>query len=91
MGGPTRRCRLIFAGAKEAIARVKDAKPFLFEPPVELELDFCWTHNADFVEMMPGFERIGPRSVRFVHDDYRVVFKAYVAAFRLGAAANAPV
>ena len=41
--------------------------------------------------MMPGFERIGPRSVRFVHDDYRTVFKAYVCAYRLGAAANAQV
>ena len=88
---PARARELIFAGAGEAIARVKEAKPFVFEPPIKLELDFCWTHNADFVDMMPGFERIGPRSVRFVHDDYRVVFKAYVAAFRLGAAANAPV
>jgi len=62
----------------------------VFEPPIALELDFVYTHNADYVELMPGFERIGPRSVRFVHDDYRVIFRAYVAAFRLGAAANAP-
>jgi D-amino peptidase len=87
---PARARELIRAGANEAIGRVRDAEPFVFEPPVALELDFCWTHNADFADMIPGFERIGPRTVRFVHDDYRVVFKAYVAAFRLGAAANAP-
>jgi hypothetical protein len=29
--------------------------------------------------------------VRFVHDDFRVVFKTFIAAMRLGAAANAPV
>jgi D-amino peptidase len=88
---PARARELIRAGAKEAIGRIAEAKPFVFEPPIKLELDLMWTHNADFIEMMPGFERTGGRSVRFVHDDYRVVFKAYVAAYRLGAAANAHV
>ncbi|MDB5040953.1 MAG: peptidase, partial [Candidatus Eremiobacteraeota bacterium] len=88
---PARARELIRAGAKEAIGRIAEAKPFVFEPPIKLELDLIWTHNADFVEMIPGFERTGGRSVRFVHDDYRVVFKAYVAAYRLGAAANAHV
>lgn len=88
---PARARELIRAGARQAIERIADAKPFTFEPPIALDLDFVNTHNADFVEMMPGFERTGGRSVRFVHDDFRTVFRAYVAAFRLGAAANAPV
>ena len=88
---PARARELIRAGAKDAIARLAEAKPFTFEPPIALELDFVYTHNADYAELIPGFERTGSRSVRFVHDDYRVIFKAYVAAFRLGAAANAPV
>jgi hypothetical protein len=29
--------------------------------------------------------------VRYVHDDFRVVFRTFVAAMRLGGAANAPV
>jgi D-amino peptidase len=88
---PARARELIRAGAKEAIAQVAAAKPFTFEPPIALDLEFLWTHNADYAELIPGFERSGPRSVRFVHDDYRVIFKAYIAAFRLAAAANAPV
>jgi D-amino peptidase len=88
---PARARELIRAGAKRAIERLAEAKPFTFEPPIALEMDFNWTQNADFAELIPGFERIGSRSVRFVHDDYRVVFKAYIAAFRLAAAANAPV
>ncbi|GAC1571945.1 MAG: M55 family metallopeptidase [Candidatus Elarobacter sp.] len=88
---PPRARALIYEGAKKAIGRLSESKPFAFEPPIALELDFVYTHNADFVEMMPGFERTGGRSVRFVHDDFRVIFKAYVAAFRLGAAANAHV
>src|SRR6202022_3816565 len=62
---PARARKLIHAGAKDAIIRLAQAKPFPFEPPVTLELDFVWTHNADYVELMPGFERTGPRSVRF--------------------------
>jgi len=88
---PARARELIRAGAKAAIERLGEARPFTFEPPIALDMDFNWTHNADYVDMMPGFERTGPRSVRFVHDDYRVVFKAYIAAFRLGIAANAQV
>jgi D-amino peptidase len=88
---PARARELIRAGAKDAISRLAEAKPFTFEPPIALELDFNWTHNADYAELIPGFERTGSRSVRFVHDDYQVIFKAYVAAFRLAAAANAPV
>jgi len=88
---PERACALIRAGAMTAIQSAGQAKPFVFAPPMELELDFVFTHNADFAELIPGFERTGGRSVRFMHDDFRTLFKAYVAAFRLGAAANAAV
>jgi D-aminopeptidase len=89
--GVERARELIRAGAITAIEHVSQAKPFVFEPPIELDVDFVATHNADFAELIPGFERTGGRSVRFVHDDFRTLFKAYVAAFRLGASANAPV
>ncbi|MBV8581285.1 MAG: M55 family metallopeptidase [Candidatus Eremiobacteraeota bacterium] len=88
---PARARELIRAAAKEAVGRAKDARPYVFEPPIALDLDFVYTHNADYAELIPGFERTGPRSTRFVHDDYRLIFKAYVAAYRLGAAANAHV
>ena len=88
---PVEAQRRIRAGARQAIAQLGTMKPFVFEPPVALEIDFAGTQNADFAELIPGFERTGGRSVRFVHDDYRTVFRAFVAAFRLGAAANAPV
>jgi D-amino peptidase len=88
---PAKACELIRAGARTAIARLAEAQPFVFTAPIVLELDFMQTHNADFAELIPGFERIGGRSLRFVHDDFRTLFKAYIAAMRLGAAANAPV
>ncbi len=88
---PERARDLIRDGAKRAIENVASAKPFVFEPPIALELDFMWTQNADFAELIPGVERIGGRSVRYVHDDFRVVFRTFIAAMRLGATANAPV
>jgi len=88
---PSKARELIAAGAKTAIESIGKAKPFVFEAPITLEIDFVYTHNADFAELIPGFDRIGGRTVRFVHDDFRVVFRAYHAAFRLGAAANANV
>ncbi|MBV9736832.1 MAG: M55 family metallopeptidase, partial [Candidatus Eremiobacteraeota bacterium] len=66
----------------------KDARPFTFEPPLTLEIDFVLTEQADFVELVPGFERVDGRTVRFKNDDYPSLFRAFVAAFRLGSAAN---
>jgi D-amino peptidase len=78
-------------GARTAIERISEAQPFTFAPPITLDLDLVGTQNADFIELIPGFERTGGRSVRFVHEDYRTVFRAFVAAFRLGSAANVQV
>lgn len=81
----------IRAGARSAIAAAAGARPFTFRPPIELQIDFVGTQNADFAELIPGVERIGGRTVRYVHDDYRVLFRAFLAAMRLGGSANAPV
>jgi D-amino peptidase len=86
----TARLRIADA-AREAIANLASARPFVFEPPIALEIDFTGTQNADFAELIPGVDRIGGRTVRYEHDDFRVIFKTFVAAMRLGASANAPV
>jgi len=78
-------------GARKAIEDIARAKRFVFDPPLTLEIDFAGTQNADFAELIPGFERSGGRTLRFVHDDYQVLFRAFVAAMRLGGSANAPV
>lgn len=74
--------------AQRAVKNASAARPFTFESPVTMELDTARVEQADFIELMPGFERTGGRTVRFVHDDYRTVFRAFVAAFRLGGAAS---
>lgn len=78
----------IRAGAREAIGRIAGAKPFTFAPPVELRLETLRVQNADFIELMPGFERLDGRTVRFRAERYAGAYRAFVAAVRLGGAAN---
>lgn len=75
-------------GAAQALRSIKDAKPFVVEPPIVLEIDLARVEQADWVALIPQFERTAPRTVRFASDDYPTVFKAFVAAFRMGAVAD---
>jgi D-amino peptidase len=81
--------KAIRAGAREAVGRIGRAKPFGFDPPLELVVETVHVENADFIELMPGFARIGARAVRFRANDYRRLMQAFIAATRLGSAANA--
>lgn len=80
----------IRAGAAEAVRKAAAAKPFAFESPVTMEIDLARVEQADYVELIPGFERSGARQVRFTHEDFPTVFRAFVAAFRLGGVAEQP-
>ncbi len=80
----------IAAGAAQALQGASSAKPFVFTPPIAMDLDVARIEQADLIELIPGFVRTAGRSVRLVHDDYETVFKAFVAAFRMGALADSP-
>jgi D-amino peptidase len=84
---PAAACDAIRAGAREALERAAHAKPFVFDPPVTMDIELARVECADFVELMPEFRRIGGRTVRFTAPDYPSVFRAFVAAFRLAGAA----
>ena len=75
---------LIHDAARAAIVGRDKAKPFVLKSPIGLEIDVARVEQADLIEIIPGFERIGSRTVRLVHADYPTVFKAFVAAFRMG-------
>jgi len=78
----------IRAGAREAMARTGDAKPFTFDPPYELIVETAGVEHADMIELMPEFRRVGTRAVRFAANDYRTLLRAFIVATRIGAAAN---
>ena len=87
---PVAACAAIHDGAREALAALPRAKPFTFAPPIELVIETAKTEQADFMELLPRVERIGGRAVRFRDDDYLTVFRAFLAAMRIGGAANLP-
>ncbi|MGA8797325.1 MAG: M55 family metallopeptidase, partial [Candidatus Cybelea sp.] len=78
----------IRAGAREAMGRIAHAKPFVFDAPFELTIETANVEQADFIELMPGFARIGGRAVRFTSGDYPKLLAAFLAATRIAAAAN---
>jgi len=79
--------RAIHEGAREAIAAASTAQLYRFEAPVALDVQLVTAAQAHLAAMIPGFERTGSRSVRFTHDDFPVIFKAFVATWRLGSQA----
>lgn len=87
---PAAACDAIRDGAREAIERRSEARPFTFEPPIELRIDTVGAEHADFIELLPHFERVGGRCVRFRCDDYLDAFHAFLTATRLAGAANLP-
>ncbi|MEO9170745.1 MAG: M55 family metallopeptidase [Candidatus Baltobacteraceae bacterium] len=74
-------------GAAAAFERASQAKPYRFEAPITLDVHLAKTEQADYIAVAPGFQRTGSRGIRFVAQDFPTVFKAFVAAFRLGAMA----
>jgi D-amino peptidase len=78
----------IRAGAREAIGRIEQARPFTFEPPFELSIETAGVEHADFIELLPGFARAGGRALRFAGADFPALLQAFLAATRIAAAAD---
>lgn len=78
----------IRAGAREAIERKERAKPFVLDPPYEMIVETAEVEQSEFIELMPGFVRIGGRATSFRAQTFPLVMQAFVAATRMAAAAN---
>ncbi|MBV8082380.1 MAG: M55 family metallopeptidase [Candidatus Eremiobacteraeota bacterium] len=77
---------VIGAGIKRALAesKVRGAQPYRFESPITLDIRFTSTAKADMAALLPGTERIGGRYIRYAHDDFLTVFRAFRALMTLG-------
>ena len=52
-------------------------------PPVSIEIDVPRGVIADHAAILPGAERVGARTVRFVHEDPATAFRGFLAMVRL--------
>jgi D-amino peptidase len=78
---PDESCRRIRDGAISGLRR--SHRPLVLERPVRLEVEFALTQMADMAELAPGSVRTGGRTLEYVHDDYREVFRAWRALYNL--------
>lgn len=74
---PTVARRLIRENVAKALKRRH--APFVPASPITLEIEFSRTVEADMAELCPGAVRAGGRGVRYTHEDYREVFRAFRA------------
>jgi len=81
---PVAARRAIYEGAAAAVSDRAAARAYDVASPVVLDVQLAKVEQADLVATIPGFERTGARSVRFIDPEMPVVFKAFVATFRLG-------
>jgi len=84
---PAQARAAIRAGIERALrgGPARGAKPYRFSSPVTLELRFTSTAKADMASLLPGSERTAGRTLRFAHDDFITVFRAFRALMTLGA------
>lgn len=83
---------MIRDAARRSVERARgegsNLQPLTMEPPIDLRIEFTTPAQADFVAVMPGFDRIADRSVTFAADDAVVLFRALISAVRMAPAAD---
>ncbi len=78
---PTVACRRIRQGTEAALGRPHE--PFDLPSPITLQVEFAETQMADMAELVPGAVRTGGRTLEYLHEDYRQVFRAWRALYNL--------
>lgn len=86
---PEAACAAIREGMARAVTRREEMR--LYEPQLPLagEVDFRLPVHAAHAAVLPGAERLGPRTVGFTATDGDTAFRLFVAIHRLAAAAPA--
>jgi len=70
-------------GAREALAGLSRVKPFRLDPPLNFELEFHNSGQAEMPSLLSQVKRTGARSVAFTTDDYLQGFKLMRAVIAL--------
>ena len=80
---PAEARRAIRTGMNVALDRLPEMKPYRLDPPLRGELDLRLPVMADHAAIVPGVERLGPRTVGFEAADGDAFFRLFVALMRL--------
>jgi D-amino peptidase len=72
---PEKACQLIKEKTIRALQKKNWVKPYKLDPPFRFQVNFNRSSMADMAEFIPQMERVSPRSVRFVSEDFIQGFK----------------
>ena len=70
----------IYEAARRAIESYKDGqapKPFKFDPPITMQVDFVQSEMADRAMIMPGARRLQDRQVSYTASDMPTIYAAF--------------
>ena len=70
-------------GMARALARLGEMQPYRPEGPLRGEIDFRLPVMADYATVVPGVERLGPRTVGFGADDGDAFYRLFLSLTRL--------
>ncbi len=90
---PEEARRLVKAGARRAVERVRSddrdgIRPLELPVPIAVLLEFAHGGQADFAAVIPGFERVGDRGVRYEATSAIDAYRAFLTAVRIAPNAN---
>src|SRR5687768_14292141 len=77
--------RAIRDGMKRAMSRLGEMRPYEPAAPIAGEIDFRLPAMADYACVLPGTERLGPRTVGFRADDGEAWYRTCLVLTRLAA------
>jgi len=66
--------QMIYDGVLEALGKAKEVKPLDLGAEITMEIDYKETSMADTACLVPGVERVAPRTIRYT-GDAKTVFK----------------
>jgi D-amino peptidase len=73
----------IRAGMRRALTRIGEMQPYRPDRPIVGEIDFRLPVMADYACVLPGTERVGPRSVGFHAEDGEGFYRTCIVLTRL--------
>ncbi len=74
---PIKARSLIKESAKRALNKVNNVRPFTFNEPVEVIVEYIHPDFAERIAKIPGIERIGSRSVRYKAESFLSVARIF--------------
>lgn len=84
---PAKVCDALRDGARRAIEDLSRMQIYRLPAPMEMELDTLRASQADALELIPGMQRRGARTVAYSAEDFASIYRAMTAAIHIGAAA----